>query len=154
MELCLPGNPNNLNLKLTGSHGTLRSPLDYYPPVYCEWVITVPEGKIVQLSFDRFELEPEDAEGCNDYVWVQDGKSTESDTLGTYCGHTIPQAVRSRGRYMRVRFQSDNKKNRAHQGFKATFKALNKHSKLYVLTTRYDGIKVSKEAKRFPSFHV
>lgn len=108
----------------------------------------------MELSFDSFELEPVDAKGCNDFVQVYDGKTMESDTLGRYCGHTIPLAVKSSSRYMRVRFASDSKKNGAYQGFKGTFRALNQHSKLYVLTIKYYGIRVSKEAKRnkFPSF--
>ena len=65
-ELCLPGNINNLNLKLTGSRGTLQSPMEYYPPgSQCKWLITVPEGKIVELSFDRFDLYPRQGSvGC------------------------------------------------------------------------------------------
>ena len=54
---CLPGNANNLNLKLTGLYGTLQSPEDYPPEFDCEWLITVPKGKVVELSFERLDLD-------------------------------------------------------------------------------------------------
>ena len=128
-ELCLPGNPNNYNLKLTGSEGTLQSPLQYYPPdVRCDWVITVPEGNIVKLSFDRFELGYYGATSAckGDYVEVLDGKYGESK--GRFCGYKSPIAISSSDRYMWVRFTSDSK-GPVYRGFKATFTAIKKSSK-------------------------
>ena len=55
-ELCLPRNTNNLNLKLNGSNGTLQSPMEDYFSLQCEWLINVPEGKVIELSFERFQL--------------------------------------------------------------------------------------------------
>ncbi|KAJ7371390.1 hypothetical protein OS493_025852 [Desmophyllum pertusum] len=77
-QLCFPGNINNENLELTGSHGTIQSPQEkisgWYPPdSLCDWLITVPDGNIVKLSFDKFELEPS-ATCTADYVEILDGK--------------------------------------------------------------------------------
>ncbi|KAJ7371393.1 Domain first found in C1r, C1s, uEGF, and bone morphogenetic protein [Desmophyllum pertusum] len=68
-ELCFPGNINNNDLELTGSHGTLQSPTEkhsgkYPPDSSCDWLITVPDGKIVKLSFDRFNLQPSTHDEC------------------------------------------------------------------------------------------
>ena len=133
-EQCLPGNINNLNLGLTGSYGTLQCP-EYYPPrLFCEWLITVPEGKIVELSFERFELDYRDPEhGCGDYLQIHDGDSMESDTIESLCGNAIPKPVKSSGRYMYIRFQGDDQYDTPRRGFKATFKAVKEFRKLVVL---------------------
>ena len=56
-EQCLPENKKNLELRLSGSYGTLQSPEDYPPEFDCEWLITVPKGKVVELSFERLDLD-------------------------------------------------------------------------------------------------
>ncbi|XP_022781150.1 tolloid-like protein 1 isoform X2 [Stylophora pistillata] len=125
-ELCYPGNVHNYDLRLTGSEGILESPLTHYPPsLFCEWLITVPEEHSIELSFERFQLDPE---GCRDYVEVGDGLPFSDKSLGRYCGTTIPKAVSSshRNRYMWVQFYSDADYvgRKPHSGFKATFKAI------------------------------
>ena len=136
-EHCLPGNTSNLNLGLTGSYGTLQSP-EYYPPeLYCEWLITVPEGKKVELSFERFELDPQTAKyGCGDYVQIHDGDSGDSITIDNFCGNVIPKPVRSSGRHMYIRFQGDSENDTPRRGFKATFKAVKEFRKLIILRLR------------------
>ena len=132
-ELCFPGNINNNDLELTGSHGTLQSPTEkhsgkYPPDSSCDWLITVPDGKIVKLSFDRFNLQPSTHDECTaDYVQILDGKDRRnSEIKGIYCGHYIsPEGIRSSGRYMRVLFRSDSLVS-DYEGFKATFTAEDK----------------------------
>ncbi|KAJ7371400.1 hypothetical protein OS493_025862 [Desmophyllum pertusum] len=110
-ELCFPGNIDNSNLELTGSSGTLQSPEKdsvYLSHMSCDWLITVPDGKTVKLSFDRFELRPSTMSStCIDYLEILDGKNSNSESKGKFCGFTIPEdGIRSSGRYMRVRFRS------------------------------------------------
>ena len=97
----------------------------------------MPEGKIVELSFERFELDYRDPEnGCGDYLQIHDGDSVDSETLESFCGHAIPRPVKSSGRYMYIRFQGDDQYDTAHWGFKATFKAVKEFRKLVVLKLR------------------
>ena len=105
-EVCLPGNSLNNNLKLNDDSGTLKSPPSYPPDLSCSWLITVPEGKIVKLSFNRFDLYWR-AGRCGDYVEALDGQYTSSQSLAKYCAYSTPKAVLSSGRYMRVNFRSD-----------------------------------------------
>lgn len=125
-ELCYRGNVNNNNLRLTGSNGTLKSPEknSVYPPAMsCDWLITVPDGKIVKLSFDRFELEPSFGQPCTeDYVEIRDGKESNSAKKGRFCGKEKPKDIESSGSYMRVIFRSDASASN-YKGFKATFLA-------------------------------
>lgn len=137
-ELCFAGNMYNDNLELTSTYGTLQSPQKdskdgmYYPPdSSCDWLITVPASHIVKLSFDRFRLEW--SSGCTaDHVEVLDGINRYSRSKGRFCGATVPEDILSTGRYMRVEFRSDSK--REDEGFKATFTAEEKPSKWKMLT--------------------
>ena len=126
-KLCLAGNTNNLNLKLNGSHGTLQSPAGqhYNPGLLCEWLITVPEGKLVELTFDRFKLHPGYGSSClSDSLQVYDGDYKSGVSMGIYCGHAVPESLNSSGRYMTVRFISENGYDSNYPGFKATFNAV------------------------------
>lgn len=81
-EQCLPENKKNLELRLSGSYGTLQSPEHYPLELVCEWLITVPEGEKVEFSFERIDLDFRTAEhGCEDYVQIRDGDSKQSGVL-------------------------------------------------------------------------
>ena len=125
-HLCFSGNVNNNNLKITGSSGTLQSPSrgsGYPPDLSCDWLITVPEGKIVILSFDSIHLQSSSWWKCDkDYVEVLDGKYNSSLSKGRFCDYTS-RNIRSSGRYMRVRFKSDSDSSYYRHGFKASFVA-------------------------------
>ena len=139
-KLCYTGNPYNNDLKLNGSYGTLQSPQepDYYPAgSSCDWLITVPDGKIVKLRFDRFELESSYGSRCTaDYVEVLDGRYSTSESKGRFCGYSTPADIRSSDRYMWVRFRADMTRS-YHDGFKATYTAEDKSSKFKKLIITY-----------------
>ena len=126
------GNGYNNNLTLSGLYGTLQSPRypkQYPPGLSCDWVITVPEGKIVMLRFNKFELGRSFGSTCTDYVEILDGKSTDSKSKGKFCGYTKPEDIRSSGRFMLVRFRADFYNDSYHdRGFNATFTAEDKPS--------------------------
>ena len=132
MKVCFPGNVNNYNLILAGDKGTLKSPLDLYPPdMNCSWLITVPKGKIVKLIFKRFQLDVNNMGPCGDYVEVLDGKHISSKRLGKYCGDAEerPGTFRSSGRHMRVNFLSDSNDLERYKGFEATFNSVDERRK-------------------------
>ena len=131
-KLCLPGNTNNLNLRLNGSHGNLQSPMEKYSSLQCEWLITVPEGKVVEISFERFQLLPRDQwKACSgSSLEVYDGKYGSGDSMGTYCDIVVPEPMTSSSRYMQVRFTSTTRYFRLYPGFQATFSAVDQQSKL------------------------
>ena len=141
-EFCLSGNIYNNNLTLTGLNGTLQSPKDSlpYPPyLNCDWFITVPEGNIVKLYFDSFGLDW--SSGCvDDYLEVFDGNNSNSKSIGRFCGfgrYAHPESIRSRGRYMLVRFRSDWLSAGSQGGFKLTFTAEDESSKLESLNNMF-----------------
>lgn len=140
-EQCLPGNKKNLELRLSGSNGTLQSPEFYPPQLYCEWLITVPKFKVVELSFERFDLDlPTSEYSCGDYVEIYDGDSKERGAMDSFCGNVIPKPMKSSGRHMYIRFQADSEYGTPRRGFKATFKAVIRKLEVLKLRVRSFGV--------------
>ena len=119
--------------QLSGSSGTIFSP--DYPVPYpsnsrCTWVISVPAGKIVKLTFEDFDLglgftACKDRTGAIDFVEIRDGKLSVSKELARYCDYNrmgrTPD-VYSTGNYMRVKFSSSSRLG-SDKGFKARYVA-------------------------------
>ncbi|KAJ3589988.1 hypothetical protein NHX12_007945 [Muraenolepis orangiensis] len=106
---------------LTGAHGHFSSPNfpNYYPPnTVCEWLIQVPAGKWISLTFNKFLLyEPgqEDSKGCpKDYVAINEKK-----LCGEKVGH-VTETVSSN--VATIRLVSDG--SYVDRGFNATYKAI------------------------------
>ena len=95
---------------------------------------------MVELSFDRFELDRDGTSGAckGDYVDIMDGQDSNSKSLGKFCGFTSPGPILSSGRYMRVRFRSDSG-GPVYQGFKASFSAVKKSSKFNYFLHLFSG---------------
>ena len=111
-------------ISLTGSSGSFTSP--NYPRNYpnsntCRWVVTVPEGHRVKLTFQTFLLETCIVPSlCTcDHVEVRDGKDGDSSKLGKYCGSKTPDPIYSTGRFMWIEFESDFRTTET--GFRATY---------------------------------
>ncbi|XP_070538905.1 uncharacterized protein [Ptychodera flava] len=109
--------------------GAIASP--GYPAAYpndvdCEYQIQVPEGYIVQLTFEDIEVEYS-SDCAYDYIAVYDGPDSSSELMGIYCGvankiDKLPSGIlRSSSRSMCVKFTSDA--GIQYRGFKATFLA-------------------------------
>ena len=111
---------------LSSSFGSFTSP--NYPSNYpnsttCRWIISVPEGQIVELTFKSFLLETcfiPSICSC-DHVQVRDGKDRFSPELGKFCGTNTPASIRSTGQFMWIEFYSDT--SDSNKGFRATYEA-------------------------------
>lgn len=107
---------------LSGEKGSFTSPNfpNYYPPdVVCQWTITVPEGKAVKVTFNKFLLgEPgqENSKTCEkDYVDINGEK---------VCGEKPIKSIAktSKNNKMTITFFSD--KSYVDRGFDAVFEAI------------------------------
>ena len=126
---CLPGNPKNQNLTLEGSSGTFYGPqyvpaplADLAPYPICVWIITVPDGKVVQLTLKSYKLRKRNG----DYIEIRDGRYSTSDlkTDRIYSSYFGPYSyLRSSGRYMRIEYTSFRGANLDEPTFNADFKA-------------------------------
>ncbi|VVC99646.1 unnamed protein product [Leptidea sinapis] len=96
-----------------GDSGIVKSPgypFGYPKNTLCEYVIGTSPGKVIQLSFQDFDIEDNVHYNClYDYVEIRDGPSNNSTLLGKYCGGSfhIPPAQTSSFNYMYIGFHSD-----------------------------------------------
>ncbi|CAH1269502.1 CHRNB3 [Branchiostoma lanceolatum] len=118
--------PVQTEITLQAGNGAFNSPNfpDNYPAgLSIRWLIETVSSKVIQLTFQDFDLEISIINlDCNfDYVAVYNrDKSTNLDTLiGKFCGQTFPGSIQSYGNAMSVVFVSDGSVSRA--GFNATF---------------------------------
>ncbi|KAJ0063700.1 hypothetical protein NL108_006621, partial [Boleophthalmus pectinirostris] len=107
--------------QLSGERGFFTSPNfpNYYPPdTLCQWTVTVPEGKAVKVTFNKFLLEEprQGSKTCRkDYVDI-DGEKL--------CGEKPMKMVTqtSKSNKMTITFYSD--KSYVDRGFDAQFEAI------------------------------
>ncbi|XP_078521745.1 procollagen C-endopeptidase enhancer 2 [Lissotriton helveticus] len=103
----------------TGFIGSEGFPGVYPPNSKCTWKITVPEGKVVVLSFRFIDLESDNL--CRyDFIDVYNGHAN-GQRIGRFCGTFRPGALVSNSNKMLVQMISDA--NTAGSGFVAMFSA-------------------------------
>ncbi|XP_077480906.1 procollagen C-endopeptidase enhancer 2b isoform X2 [Stigmatopora argus] len=128
----------------TGNSGIIGSqgyPGVYPPNTKCVWRITVPEGKVVVLSFRFLDLENDSL--CRyDYVDVYSAHAN-GQRLGRFCGTFKPGALVSTGNKMTLQMVSDA--NTAGSGFLAVFSAVQSHER----GDQYCGGRLSKPSGTF-----
>ncbi|XP_068081387.1 cubilin [Anabrus simplex] len=94
---------------LSGTSGTISCPMEngvYRHNLDCEWIIQVPAGSRIRITFDTFELES--SRDCRfDMLEVREGKEPTSPLVGRYCGNVPPRPYLSRSNYLTIIFQSD-----------------------------------------------
>ena len=107
----------------TGSSGNVSSPnfpSNYPNSMTCRWIITVPQGHLVRLSFNDFQLTScfVSCSSC-DHLEVRDGTDDSSAQLARYCGTELPYDVQSSGQSLWIEFVSTSTNNE--KGFLATY---------------------------------
>ncbi|XP_065052552.1 cubilin-like isoform X5 [Rhopilema esculentum] len=105
-----------------GLFATPSYPNDYSSNLDCSWSIIVDEKKVVQLTFEFFDIEKSSGACLYDYVEIFDADRRRGSyvSLGKYCDQ-MPKEILSSGNELRVLFHSDNARNR--KGFVARWMA-------------------------------
>lgn len=100
-----------------------------YPQPYpnnteCIRLIEAGPGEIIELDFrDSFTIEP--SIGCkHDHLEIRDGPYGYSVPAYYYCGNQFPPKIISSGKYLWLRFRSDE--NIEYEGFHAVYKFIKK----------------------------
>ena len=126
LYLPLPG-PCPTNKKLSGKSGTLTSP--DFPHNYgfehdCSWIISVPAGYHILLSFnmDDFNIHPCNKSCACDFLEVRAGTNSKGKFMGKFCGIIPPSPIYVSGRESLLRFVTNNLTN--NKGFRTTYKAI------------------------------
>ncbi|KYO20882.1 procollagen C-endopeptidase enhancer 1 isoform X2 [Alligator mississippiensis] len=111
--------------RLEKPQGTIKTPnwpeSDYPAGISCSWHIIAPPGKVIELTWGKFDVEA-DTYCRYDYVSVfQGGQSDDARRVGRFCGDTSPVPIISEGRELLVQFVSDLSVTA--DGFAATYAA-------------------------------
>uniref|UniRef100_G3PX65 CUB domain containing protein 2 n=1 Tax=Gasterosteus aculeatus TaxID=69293 RepID=G3PX65_GASAC len=110
---------------LSAPSGNVSSP--NFPGLYpynidCSWLIVVPEGSSVLLTFHHFELEYH-ANCAYDYIKIYNGiAEDEGNLLGRYCGNIPPPQFTSSWNVMSILFHSD--RHVAYTGFSVDYSSV------------------------------
>ncbi|XP_059358328.1 procollagen C-endopeptidase enhancer 2-like [Carassius carassius] len=91
--------------------GTIKTPnwpdKDYPAGVTCSWHIVAPQDQIIELKFEKFDVE-RDSYCRYDHVAVFNGGETnESRKIGKFCGDSPPMPISSDGNHLFILFLSD-----------------------------------------------
>lgn len=104
---------------------------EFYSPLYprkypnvttCFRTLKADRGYFVRIDFrDVFRIEPPTTAGdCHyDYLEIRDGEHGYSPLIGKYCGSDFPPIITSSGRFLWMRFHSDE--TIQYTGFKAVY---------------------------------
>lgn len=86
---------------------------DNYPPKKdCVWHFSTTPGHRIRLVFSLFDVEPHQ-ECAYDHIVLYDGDSTDSHTLGRFCGSKLPHPISATSNELYMVFKSDASVQRA-----------------------------------------
>ena len=123
-------NPIGETINATSGHiSSPNFPGNYDTNRICTWNITVPDGKIIKLTFLSFTLVADENDDCagaaadSARVFITNvashgGKPNDFKI----CGQKLPPPVYSEGNFIQVRFES--RTGLLNKGFNATFEAI------------------------------
>lgn len=122
----MPG-PCPTNRSLSDMSGTLTSP--DFPHNYgfehnCSWIISVPIGYHILLSFDtgNFNIHPCNKSCDCDFLEVRAGTTSKGKLVGKFCGAIPPSPIYVSGRESYLHFVTNKLTN--NRGFRTTYKAI------------------------------
>lgn len=91
-----------------GNLSSPNYPVKYPTNMECVWVLNVPAGDTIEFNFVDMDIEA--GADCRwDYVELRDGGSLGSNSLGKFCGSSLPSPSRyvSTGNQLVVKIRSD-----------------------------------------------
>ncbi|KAL4635859.1 procollagen C-endopeptidase enhancer 2-like [Arapaima gigas] len=97
--------------RLVKPSGSLKTPnwpeKDYPAGVTCSWHIMAPRNQVIELKFEKFDLERDNY--CRyDHVLIYNGGEVNDDKrIGKYCGDSPPAPIVSEENQLLVQFLSD-----------------------------------------------
>ncbi|KAK5618684.1 hypothetical protein CRENBAI_013991 [Crenichthys baileyi] len=97
--------------RLTKPQGSVKTPnwpnSNYPAGISCSWHITVEPSNVIEVKFEKLDLEP-DMYCRYDYVaFFNGGESDDSRRIGKFCGDRSPGNIVTNGNELLVQFVSD-----------------------------------------------
>ena len=126
----------NDNILLSGLSGRFDGRSSHQTSMKCRWIITVPSGYRIKLSFQSFNLGPAAQQNCENtnHLMVRDSNNQDDPGFRKVCGDVVPSPFYSVGTRMMISFLSNN----------GTF--------LKAFEARFDAISEGKCRKHFSNF--
>ncbi|KAG7465348.1 hypothetical protein MATL_G00175510 [Megalops atlanticus] len=112
--------------RLSKPDGFVKTPnwpeANYPAGISCSWHISVEPNMVIEVKFEKFDLEPDNY--CRyDYVaFFNGGESDDSRRIGKYCGDVVPENVVTNGNELLIQFVSDL--SVTSDGFKAIYSSI------------------------------
>uniref|UniRef100_A0ACB8FV66 Uncharacterized protein n=1 Tax=Sphaerodactylus townsendi TaxID=933632 RepID=A0ACB8FV66_9SAUR len=107
---------------------TIDSNMDgkYDKDLECVWTIVTSVNRLINLTFNTFQLEAASGfQNCRyDYVKLYDGSNDNATLAGTFCGSNIPAPFLSTDNFLTIKFVTDRSVERA--GFTATYTTMDR----------------------------
>ena len=91
----------------SNDYGILTSPFypNPYPTADCIYLISLPNGKFVNISFLSMDILCKDLAPGSDFIEMRDGDSEDSPIMGQFCGNiqNVPNFLVSTKNHLRIR---------------------------------------------------
>ncbi|XP_052060543.1 uncharacterized protein LOC127700880 isoform X4 [Mytilus californianus] len=128
---CQNGNTQTISGETSGTIRTvLTGENSYDNNLNCGWVIDGGLGKLIQLSITHVNLQlaPSYSScGTYDHLSIMDGDATVTEAITSICGERNPYEVLSSGRYLYLKFYSNDKNFYDHSGITVNFQIFNEN---------------------------
>ncbi|KAG9343522.1 hypothetical protein JZ751_013688 [Albula glossodonta] len=97
--------------RLDKPSGSLKTPnwpeKDYPAGVTCSWHIVAPRNQIIELKFEKFDVERDNYCRYDHVLIFNGGEIDDAKKIGKFCGDTPPAPVLSEGNQLLIQFLSD-----------------------------------------------
>ncbi|XP_048839582.1 procollagen C-endopeptidase enhancer a [Brienomyrus brachyistius] len=117
--------------KIQKAQGSLKTPnwpeKNYPPGITCSWHIIVETDMVIEVKFDKFDLEPDSYCRFDYVVFFNGGQNDNSRRIGKYCGDSVPKSIVTDGNQLLVQFVSDS--SVTSDGFMASYSSIPRGSK-------------------------
>uniref|UniRef100_A0A3B3Q430 Procollagen C-endopeptidase enhancer a n=1 Tax=Paramormyrops kingsleyae TaxID=1676925 RepID=A0A3B3Q430_9TELE len=117
--------------KIQKAQGSLKTPnwpeKNYPAGITCSWHIIVEPDMVIEVKFDKFDLEPDSYCRFDYVVFFNGGQNDNSRRIGKYCGDSVPKSIVTDGNQLLVQFVSDL--SVTSDGFMASYSSIPRGSK-------------------------
>uniref|UniRef100_A0A6Q2YQL3 Procollagen C-endopeptidase enhancer a n=1 Tax=Esox lucius TaxID=8010 RepID=A0A6Q2YQL3_ESOLU len=136
--------------KMTKAQGEIKTPnwpdKNYPAGISCSWLITVEPDQVIQVKFDKFDVESDSY--CRfDYVaFFNGGEKDDSRRIGKYCGVVSPEPIVTFGNVLLVQFVSDL--SVTSDGFMASYTSIPRGSRTPTVDSTVSGSRTESAPRR------
>ncbi|XP_072515261.1 procollagen C-endopeptidase enhancer a [Salminus brasiliensis] len=130
--------------KLTKPQGTIKTPnwpeKNYPPGISCSWLITVDPSMVIEVKFDKFDVETDTYCRFDYVVFFNGGEKDDSRLIGKYCGDVAPETIVTNSNILLVQFVSDL--SVTSDGFMASYSSIPRGSRPPSAGSSQPGVRV------------